>query len=259
MDDAVNPILEDYLHYERINAREPGFKRINNGQTVKYISDDGAGAYITAFLGKPEQLADAIEAEKSYFRQRQTNFEWKTYACDGLDTLEDLLMAAGFQPEEEEAFMVMDLEQLPAYTGPVEAVKITTPEGIDDVIAVEEAVWDRSFSNFKTYLLNQLQNQPDYQSLYVSYQDGKPVATARITFTPGSPFAGLWGGSTLKEFRGLGHYRSLLHARAEEARLQGVKYLTLDASDMSEPIVTQLGFDKLTTTRPYHFHFKDAE
>ena len=87
-------------------------------------------------------------------------------------------------------------------------------------------------------------------SIYVAYADDQPVSTAWIYCSPGSQFASLWGGSTLSEYRGQGFYSALLSIRAQEARDRGIRYLTVDASTMSQPILEGFGFEKIATTYP---------
>ena len=95
------------------------------------------------------------------------------------------------------------------------------------------------------------EQSPDSVSIYVVYVNGQPVTSAWLTFTGSSPFAGIWGGSTIKEFRGNGYYSLLLNKRIAEAKLKGVKYLIIDASDMSKPIVSKRGFEVVATTTGY--------
>lgn len=64
-------------------------------------------------------------------------------------------------------------------------------------------------------------------------------------------FAGLWGGSTLPAWRGRGIYRALVAQRARLACARGARYLQVDASDDSRPILLKLGFQSVTTTTPY--------
>ena len=68
---------------------------------------------------------------------------------------------------------------------------------------------------------------------------------------PGTEFAGLWGGGTLPEWRGRGIYRALVRYRAELAAQRGYRYLTVDASPDSRPILERLGFIRLAITTPY--------
>ncbi|MDT0419668.1 acetyltransferase [Streptomyces sp. DSM 41982] len=78
-----------------------------------------------------------------------------------------------------------------------------------------------------------------------------PLHASRIEFVPGTDFAGLWGGSTLAAWRGRGLYRATVAARARIAAARGVRYLQVDASADSAPILRRLGFVALTTTTPY--------
>jgi hypothetical protein len=59
------------------------------------------------------------------------------------------------------------------------------------------------------------------------------------------------GGSTLAAWRRRGIYRALVAIRAQRAAVRGVRYLEVDASDKSAPILRQLGFRAVTTTTPY--------
>jgi GNAT superfamily N-acetyltransferase len=64
-------------------------------------------------------------------------------------------------------------------------------------------------------------------------------------------FARLLGGSTLPQWRGRGIYRALVTARAQRAAARGIKYLQVDASDDSAPILRRLGFRAVTTSATY--------
>jgi GNAT superfamily N-acetyltransferase len=77
------------------------------------------------------------------------------------------------------------------------------------------------------------------------------VAAGWVEFHPGSRFAGLWGGATLRQWRGRGIYRALVARRAQLAAARGVRYLQVDASSESAPILRRLGFQALATTTPY--------
>ena len=61
----------------------------------------------------------------------------------------------------------------------------------------------------------------------------------------GTPFGGPWGGSVHPDFRGQGLYRAMIQARAEDARARGLRYLLVEAGDMSRPILLRLGFRAL--------------
>jgi GNAT superfamily N-acetyltransferase len=77
------------------------------------------------------------------------------------------------------------------------------------------------------------------------------VSAAWAVFKQGTDFTGLWGGSTLAQWRGKGIYKALVAVRAARAAELGYRYLQVDASDDSSPILQRLGFLAVTTTTPY--------
>lgn len=85
----------------------------------------------------------------------------------------------------------------------------------------------------------------------VAMAGDRPVCSARVDFHHGTDFASLWGGGTLPEWRGRGSYRVLVAYRARLAARHNFRYLQVDASADSQPILERLGFVQLTTTTPY--------
>jgi len=81
--------------------------------------------------------------------------------------------------------------------------------------------------------------------------DGEVVSAGWAVYEQGTEFAGLWGGSTLAEWRGKGIYKALVTVRAVRAVELGYKYLQVDASDDSSPILQRLGFVAVTSTTPW--------
>ncbi|HVR12446.1 MAG TPA: GNAT family N-acetyltransferase [Gaiellaceae bacterium] len=77
------------------------------------------------------------------------------------------------------------------------------------------------------------------------------VCAGWVRFVRGTDFASLWGGSTLPSWRRRGIYRALVAYRANLAVTRGFRYLQVDASDDSRPILERLGFAPVTTTTPY--------
>jgi hypothetical protein len=85
----------------------------------------------------------------------------------------------------------------------------------------------------------------------VAEAGGQVVSAAWLVANPGTDFAGLWGGSTLADWRRRGLYRALVTKRAKLAASWGVTYLHVDASEDSRPILERLGFVAVTTTTPF--------
>ena len=248
-------LMSQYALFERQNIKVSGCDRQESNGVIRYISKDSQGSFISYFCIEQEVLEARILDEIAFFKQQGKTFEWKVYETDIPSDIGAALEQHGFIKGEKEAFMVLELEKAPPhlFKHPGDVVRITDKQGVHDSISVQEQVWNRSFSGRKRELLNTLKDDAASMSLYVVYQDNIPVSSARITFNPKSPFSGLWGGSTLMNYRNRGCYSDLLKARAIEARYRGIKYLTIDASGMSRPVVEKLGFEFVTHTIPYEY------
>ncbi len=158
-------------------------------------------------------------------------------------------------PDETEAVLVLDLQAIPpALTQPVthDVRRITDPAGLEDVRAITRAVWGEDDDDdwIVEALAATLRDAPEELSVYVAYVDGVPASYGRVDFHEGSDFAGLWGGSTLPEYRQRGLYTALVAVRAQEAIQRGKRYLTIDASPMSRAVLEKFGFKLLAYSYP---------
>jgi GNAT superfamily N-acetyltransferase len=93
--------------------------------------------------------------------------------------------------------------------------------------------------------------RPSALTIVVAEAGDDVVCAAWIRFTAGSEFASLWGGGTLPDWRGRGIYRAIVAYRANLAAQRGFRYVQVDASDDSRPILERLGFVAVTTTTPF--------
>jgi GNAT superfamily N-acetyltransferase len=204
--------------------------------------------------------ADRVIAEQiARYQQDRQNFEWKTYDYDPPDDLKERLSAQGFQAEEPEALLVLDIATAPpALLQPVthDVRRLTNPQQLEAVRQILESVWNEPFAGLVSFLGDELIDDPDHWRVYVAYAGGVPVSAAWISFHDHNQFAGLWGGATLAPYRGRGCYTALLAARLQEARSRGVRFLTVDASSMSRPILEKSGFQFLTFTQPFKWQVK---
>jgi GNAT superfamily N-acetyltransferase len=202
--------------------------------------------------------ADAVIAEQvAFFKARGEEFEWKYYDYDQPADLAERLTAAGFVAEEPESFMVAEvgevLEALSSAHLPdgVTAVRVTDRAGVLLMAQAEQQAFNRDEPKVREGILAQLNDSPDQIALVLAMAGDVPVCAARIEYVPGTSFAGLWGGGTVKEWRRRGIYRALVRYRAELAAKRGYTYLTVDASEDSRPILQRLGFTRLAITTPY--------
>ncbi|WP_240311151.1 GNAT family N-acetyltransferase, partial [Vibrio cholerae] len=253
-EDKMNTVdvMREYNEFERkrINSFN-GVKKTDSNLT-KFVSNNRHGSYIS-FFSFDESLTESIVKEQlAYFNKLNLCFEWKTYSTDKPSNIGDVLLANGFEKEASESFMVLDLSKTAGESfDESQITEVSDSVGIRDAIRVQEQVWGGDFDWQYNYLLSLKEHSPDSVSIYVVYVNDQPVTSAWLTFNGSSPFSGIWGGSTIEEFRGNGYYSLLLNKRIAEAKSKGVKYLIIDASDMSKPIVSKRGFEIVATTTGY--------
>jgi GNAT superfamily N-acetyltransferase len=252
---SPNEILALYDEHERRQASFPRFLRQKGEHTVRLVSEDG-GTGVVIFSALDAGNADAaIEAEKEYFLRLGVGFEWKLFSHDSPIDLKERLKRHGFSIGEDEAVMALDLSDLPKELETPPAIDIRRVEdasGFEDFIALNRRLWpeDEGLEDWLAEIRKTVLEEPSRVGVYVAYADGKPVCSARIDLPPASPFASLWGGATLPEYRKRGIYTAVLAIRAREAIARGYRFLTIDASPMSRPIVAKLGFKLLSISNP---------
>jgi GNAT superfamily N-acetyltransferase len=193
---------------------------------------------------------------EKYFTRLERAFEWKVYSHDEPPDLLTQLRNCGFGIGEEEAVMVCDFgEMSPLVTAPppveVKIKPVRDEARVEDYLSVESAVWSCKPGKTRELLQSNL-NDPFQRDLgFVAYIDEKPIGCGRVTASPQSQFAGLWGGSVLPDFRGRGAYRAILSARIRHIRqFDSIRYLRVDAMPASRPILERYGFKRVASTWP---------
>ncbi|SCE37611.1 Acetyltransferase (GNAT) family protein [Streptomyces sp. DvalAA-14] len=205
-----------------------------------------------------EDTADAAIAEQVRWLAGPEGvgreFEWKLYAHDRPADLGARLLAAGFTPEPAETLMVAEVAALPLDVQPPAGVRlepVTDAAGLALMAEVHAGAFGGDDSRLNARLLDQLTHRPDALTAVVAMAGERPVSSARMEFHPGTDFASLWGGGTVPAWRGRGIYRALIAHRARIAAARNIRYLQVDASDDSRPILRRLGFAPLGVTTPY--------
>lgn len=204
-----------------------------------------------------ETDADTAIAEQiAHFTGAGRAFEWKWYGHDLPVDLPRRLLAADFTPGPEETLMIGEIAGMRLGIEPPEGVRlvpVTDRAGVGLVADVHEKAFGADATWLRRRLLDRLAAGPDAVVAVVALAGDEPVSAARMELIPGTPFAGLWGGGTVKAWRGRGVYRALVAHRARLAADHGCRYLQVDASGLSRPILERLGFAPLTTTVPYTY------
>jgi ribosomal protein S18 acetylase RimI-like enzyme len=230
--------------------------RIEAGRlVVRWVGAANQGWSGIAWSGLGDADADAVIADQTaYFAARGQKFEWKLYDYDRPPDLGRRLLAAGFAADGEESLMVAEVASVPTrVTLPpgLRLLPVTDEAGLDLLADVHERVFGTDSSRLRRSLAAQLRQCPGELAMVVAMAGDQPVCSARIEFLPGTSFASLWGGGTLPGWRGRGLYRALVAYRARLAAARGYRYLYVDASPDSQPILARLGFSRLARTTPY--------
>jgi GNAT superfamily N-acetyltransferase len=187
-------------------------------------------------------------------------FEWKTRGHDWPAELDGILRRHGLEPDEVETVMVGEAAHL--------AVDVELPDGVsvrrvdqlpdrDALVTEASAVAAEIFGGGPSgaEMLDRLDRMAGREQFWVAEADTtegrRVVCSGRLALVDGTEFAGVWGGSTLPEWRGHGIYRALTAARARAALAEGVRYINSDCTVMSRPILERSGLVAVTTTTPY--------
>jgi hypothetical protein len=229
-----------------------------------YLGGRGFITYQTLDVdGSPateETVRQLVEEALAHYRAMPeiTRVEWKTRGHDHAPGLHEALVTHGFVPDEPESIMIGEARLL--------AVDVDLPDGIavrrvtdeDDVRAMhamQAEVFGDDAEEAEAMLeqiLHRLRTRDDME-MWVAEHDGRVVSAGRLEPVGGTEFAGIWGGSTLAEYRGRGIYRALTAARARSGIGYGKRYINSDSTEFSRPILERSGFRKVSTTTPYEW------
>ncbi|MBA2774379.1 MAG: GNAT family N-acetyltransferase, partial [Nocardioidaceae bacterium] len=199
--------------------------------------------------------ADRVIAEQiRRFAELSHPWEWKYYSYDQPSDLPERLLMAGFTREPVETVLVAEIADLdldvPAPPG-VELTLVVDGQGVEALVGVHDAVFGGDHTGLGMALLGGLQRRPSTAAAVVAWAADRPIAAGRVEFHPGTDFASMWGGGTVPDWRGRGVFRALVAQRAAIASAEGFRYLQVDASPDSRPILQRLGFAELATTTPF--------
>lgn len=235
----------------------PGFVAEDTGLVVRVTAPEGSDRSFVEWSGLDERTVDAAIAENlAHFADRA--FEWKTYGRDKPADLVDRLAAAGFVAGDPEAFVVGELvDVLAATAGHDEVDGVDIRDALDtdlpSMLALARAVWGEDASGMFSELFARREHSPAQISILVAVADASVVCSGWVELPADADFASLWGGSTLPGWRGRGIYRALVRRRAQLAHSSGHRWLQVDCTPASRPILERLGMHVLDTTTPYRW------
>ncbi|MEU3276633.1 GNAT family N-acetyltransferase [Streptomyces antibioticus] len=258
MDHTSVLALYDRDMREGARPESPDARVERTGGVVRHVGGEGGwNGVLWSGLDPTGADADAaVAAQIGFFTGLGREFEWKLHGHDHPADLGQRLTAAGFTAEPEETLMIGETAGRLTGGEPPEGVRIvpvTDRAGVDLMVEANERAFGRDGARLRDLVLARLATDPDGIVAVVALAGDVPVSSARMEMIPGTRFAGLWGGGTVEEWRGRGVYRALIAHRARIAAERGYRYLQVDASDRSRPILERLGFAALGTTTPYTY------
>ena len=253
----MNP-LEVRLAYDRqVRQRlcpdQPGEQVERTASVVRVLDTGGWHGVMWCDLDTPG--ADRVIAEQiDRFGRLGTDWEWKHHSYDRPPDLPDRLVAAGLNAEPSEALMVAELAELaldPAVPDGVLLVPVVDDAAVAALVGLHDEVFGGDHTAVGQALVERLGADPPTAAAVLAVVDGVAVSAGRVEFARGTDFASIWGGGTLPAWRGRGLFRAVVAYRAALASAEGFRYLQVDATDDSRPILARLGFVELATTTPY--------
>jgi GNAT superfamily N-acetyltransferase len=252
--DVTAVLAEFNEQLRRDPAGEPG-SRVERDEHVTRVISAGDGWNGVLWSDLTEAGADAvIAAQVDRFAAMGGEWEWKYYSYDQPADLPRRLAAAGLVAKPAETLLVAKIAELTLDTSPppgVRLIPVTDAAGAGAVVRVHDEVFGGDHAGVGAAIMAALGERPRPVQAVVAMAGGTPVSAARVEFPAGSEFASLWGGGTLPSWRGRGVFRSLVAYRAGLAAGRGYRYLQVDATPDSRPILRRLGFTELATTTPF--------
>ena len=214
-----------------------------------------------SLVGYEDRLEPLVAATRDHFDGKPdvVDVEWKTRGHDVAPGLTDVLREHGFEPQEVESVMLGEAQAMAVdvvLPPGVSVRRITAEPDVRRMAAMQAVVFGdgRTDEGHLAELLRRVASDSDGLELWVAEADGQVISAGRLEPVPGTQVAGIWGGSTLPEWRGRGIYRALTAERARSALRRGFRYLHSDSTEFSRPILERSGFVKITTTTPYEWH-----
>jgi ribosomal protein S18 acetylase RimI-like enzyme len=229
---------------------DPGSHVERSDSVVRVVGEDN---YVLWSDLTEDNAARVVAEQVDRFRRVGAAFEWKIFGYDRPANLGAILAEAGFAPGALETLVAFDLENGPPAGSAPEGIRVrwvTDEAGVHDAVTATISAFESDDGEVLSRYQRLLRNPSN--SVLVAYAAGRPVSAGRLEMTPGRSFASLWGGGTAPEYRNRGIYRYLVRARAIVAHAAGYRFLTVDAEETSRPILEQLGFVPLSTTRAWN-------
>ncbi len=256
---ATSKLLTAYDQQLRTDAETPSAVAVERLGPLRLVTFAGGRGFVTYqdLGGAGAETIEELVAETLVFYRADPEIvrvEWKTRGHDHAPGLHEALLHNGFMPEETESIMIgpagalaVDVK-LPAG---VSLRRVTEEPDIRAMSAMQDNVFGSPVSDGNAEAILRRVASDDGMQLWVAEHQGLIVSAGRLEPVPDTEFAGIWGGATLKAWRGRGIYRALTSARARAALALGKRLIHSDSTEYSRPILERYGLLRVSTTTPY--------
>jgi hypothetical protein len=222
----------------------PDEERIETGRYTLCMSSGKRWNTVQRQRFAPEELDEVLAEVRALLTERERpSTQWEIGSRAEPEGLVGLLLDRGLVRDSDPVAIALALRTEPpappahlvarrvateeeyVAASEVQAVAFGTPaEELPEKRAIARDRWRRSAG-----------------TMHGVWLDGELVSAGNCSRTPYG--LALFGGATLERARGHGAYRALIHARWQEAAVQGDPALITQAGAMSRPILERLGFE----------------
>jgi hypothetical protein len=257
----IGDLLAAYDEQLRTDAETPSAledSRLGPLRLVTFAGGRGFVTYKDLAGGDVETIERLVREAVAHYRRdpRISEVEWKTRGHDHAPGLHEALLSNGFTADEPESIMIGEARALAVdvlLPAGVRLRRISAEADVRAMCAMVGAVFGDPDSDDQADALLRRLTINDGMELWVAESQGRIVSAGRLEPVRDSQFAGIWGGATRPEWRGLGIYRALTAARARSALRAGKTLIHSDSTEYSRPILERAGLVAVSTTTPYRW------
>ncbi|MEQ1594132.1 MAG: hypothetical protein ABL985_03465 [Casimicrobium sp.] len=269
VDKSPHALLALYDDTMRRNGNVAGCAREQTGHVSRYTTSTGSQRYLMWHDFAPDSAARVVETELADVAGNAKVLMWKLYAHDvSHDALRAALLARDFSENDQCTLMACTVGALSERLGALRAVgvdstaspldvrELTTAQSLDAYQEIWDDVWPgapnkRYVDDYRDRLLRRDPGIAFFAGFAGEGVEAEPMTSGYMFHHPGAPFALLCGGTTKAKWRRQHAYTAMLAARTRAALERGARYLAVEASAASRPILERVGFAPLSTLAFY--------
>ena len=251
----MNPteLLALYDDSMRRNASVAGCTREKTSQSSRYSTASGSLRYVMWHEFSAADTDRCIVEEITAATGSVNALMWKVYGHDTPMNLGERLLLHGFADHDPCTLMAAPVSRVLSALGDApnqfEVRQLVEANDLDAYQDIWDSVWPtapnaRYVNDYRTLAKDRDPGVVFFAGFSLAQE---PISSGYLFHAPGSPFALLCGGATKAAWRNQHAYSAMLTARATRALERGARYLSVEASPQSQPILERLGFERLST------------